>query len=456
MRFNTKYLILATFFIFSLPFFANAGIIINEIMYDLEGADTDREWIEIFNNGSEPVDLTGWKFFEANTNHALTSVQGGSVIQPNGLAVIVDNSEKFLIDWPGFSGIIFDSSFSLSNTGETLVLKNSEFADIDSVSYNSDMGANGDGKSLQKSGSSWIAAIPTPGAQNSNLAVQPPNEPPSEELELLQTTTVVVWHVEPQIYANAGEDKTIVAGADIEFKGNALGLKKEPLDNARYLWNFGDGTIKEGQNVLHSYKYPAEYIVTLDVSSGKYSASDRAMVKVVPNKISISEATSEFIKLKNGSDITLDISGWFLKGNGILFKIPKNTFINANEEIPISSSVSGINAININSEIFLLYPNGSAAFSYITQKPKIVLSQEAKKPQEESKTEKNDSQQNIIIEPPQAEPVPVQQIASIIDSISEDSLGIGKWLFIVLGIGIITGISMVIIRRRIGSDKNFE
>jgi hypothetical protein len=271
-----------------------------------------------------------------------------------------------------------------------------------------------------------------------------------------QTTTVVVWPVEPQIYANAGEDKTTIVGADIEFKGQALGLEKEPLDNARYLWSFGDGATKEGQNVLHSYKYPAEYIVTLDVSSGKYSASDRAMVKVVPNKISISEATSEFIKLKNESDVTIDISRWFLKGGGILFKIPNNTFIKANAEVPISSSVSGINAININSEIFLLYPNGSVAFSYITQKPKIVLSQEAKKPQEESKTEKNDSQQNIIIEPPQAEPVPVQQIASIIDSISEDSLGTGKWLFIVLGIGIIAGISMVIIRRRIGSDKNFE
>ncbi|MCG2698987.1 PKD domain-containing protein, partial [Candidatus Parcubacteria bacterium] len=85
----------------------------------------------------------------------------------------------------------------------------------------------------------------------------------------------IEWPVEPQIFANAGSDKTAIAGADVYFSGKALGLKKEPLESARYLWNFGDGAISEGQNVKHVYKYPGEYIVILDISSGKYSASGR-------------------------------------------------------------------------------------------------------------------------------------------------------------------------------------
>lgn len=144
--------ILFLFIFLSVPVFTNASVVINEIVYDLEGSDSGREWIEIFNNGNTQIDLTGWKFFEANTNHALTSFQGSSVIQPNGFAIIANNPEKFLADWPNFSGIIFDSSFSLGNMGESLALRNSELADIDSVSYDSNLGANGDGKSLQKSG----------------------------------------------------------------------------------------------------------------------------------------------------------------------------------------------------------------------------------------------------------------------------------------------------------------
>ena len=51
---------------------ARAEVVINEIMYDLEGTDTGREWIEIYNNSNSSVDLSSYKLFEADTNHELT------------------------------------------------------------------------------------------------------------------------------------------------------------------------------------------------------------------------------------------------------------------------------------------------------------------------------------------------------------------------------------------------
>ncbi|MDP3742421.1 MAG: lamin tail domain-containing protein, partial [Candidatus Micrarchaeota archaeon] len=109
-----------TILLFSLPPMANAAVFINEILYDFQdGADTGREWVEVINTG-EAVDISGWKFVEANTNHGLTLVQGSVEIPSGGFAMIVIDAAKFLADWPGFSGTIFDSSFSLSNTGETL------------------------------------------------------------------------------------------------------------------------------------------------------------------------------------------------------------------------------------------------------------------------------------------------------------------------------------------------
>lgn len=132
---------------FSVPVSAKAQVMMTEVMYDLEGTDTGREWIEVYNAGSSPVDLADWKLYEANVNHRLTA-QSASVIPAQGFAIIADNTAKFLTDNPSFSGVLFDSSFSLSNEGETLVLRDGSGADIDIVSYTSALGAVGDGQLL--------------------------------------------------------------------------------------------------------------------------------------------------------------------------------------------------------------------------------------------------------------------------------------------------------------------
>jgi hypothetical protein len=103
----------------------DAGIVINEIMYDPSGADTTHEWLELFNKGGTGVDLTGWKFWEASTNHGLTLVQGSWNMPPAGYAVIVQDGTTFLADRPAFSGTVLDSTFSLVNSGgERLAMRN--------------------------------------------------------------------------------------------------------------------------------------------------------------------------------------------------------------------------------------------------------------------------------------------------------------------------------------------
>jgi len=150
--------------------FAQAELMINEIMYDLKtGTDDGREWVEIFNAGNMPVDLTSYRFFEADTNHRLVLFQGNPNIEAQGYAVIASNPVKFKADWPSFSGAIFDSAFSLGNSGETLALKNKDLNIVDQYVYVASLGAKGDGRSLQKILGSWVAATPTPGAENKNI-----------------------------------------------------------------------------------------------------------------------------------------------------------------------------------------------------------------------------------------------------------------------------------------------
>jgi len=160
---------------------AQESIIINEVMYDLEGSDSDREWIELKNVGEQSVDLSNWKFEESGTQHKLTSYQGTLNLDPQQYAVIVDKVENFLADFPGFSGTIFDSSFSLSNSGETLNLRDSKDGEIVSeLTYSSDLGASGDGNSLQRNeNGNFIPAIPTPGKSNQSKAVPSPIPSPA-------------------------------------------------------------------------------------------------------------------------------------------------------------------------------------------------------------------------------------------------------------------------------------
>src|SRR3989344_5734849 len=104
MRFFTAIIL------FLIPASLFANVEITEIMYDVSGSDTGREWIEV--KANTETDLADWKLFEANTNHALTLVGGTALVPAGGVAVIADNTEKFLLDFPSFSGTLFDSSFS--------------------------------------------------------------------------------------------------------------------------------------------------------------------------------------------------------------------------------------------------------------------------------------------------------------------------------------------------------
>lgn len=112
---------------------ADNDIVISEIgAYET----SDYEWIEIYNKGAETVNLTGWKFFENNTNHGLTSYQGDIIIDPNEYAVIANVAAKFKEKYPDFGGTILDSSWSsLDESGEPIALKNKSLSIIESFTY---------------------------------------------------------------------------------------------------------------------------------------------------------------------------------------------------------------------------------------------------------------------------------------------------------------------------------
>jgi hypothetical protein len=359
---------------------AGATVSIVEIMYDLEGADADREWIEIVNTTNSPVSVADWRLFEANTNHKLTLVSGSEILPAGGVAVIADNVERFRLDWPTFTGTLFDSVFSLSNTGETISLKNAALEIVDEVSYTSAQGAAGDGKSLVGTGNLWQAATPTPGTvpsnqspgptspvststpeSQSNQEAPPANEPPVQNSGSLVPYTPPL----PRIYAFAGDDLSGIVGAAMTFSGRALGLKKEPLEGARFLWSFGDGGFAEGSVVTHTFSFPGTYAVSLDVSSGGFSGSDRLVATVREAAVSIIGQTAGVaggVVVRNNSRYELDLSSWSLRSGTTLFFFPLRTIILPETAVTFANQITGLTVTDLPTA--LLYPNGVIATEF--------------------------------------------------------------------------------------------
>lgn len=370
--------------LFFIPKMVFGNVVINEIMYDLEiGADGGREWVEVLNNSDTSVDLTGWKIFEEGTNHKLTLTQGNISLSPNGYAIIADNSEKFLLDNPSYSGTLFDSAFSLSNSGENLALKNKDLTIVEEVNYTSSWGANGNGRTLQRenpNGATWGSGNPTPGAINNISPEEPASESEESTTEQPETPLIPTGPNSPPI-ADAGDNIIGFINQEISFTASK---SSDPENNElHYEWNMGDGKLIEKPSFAYKYFYPGTYLVTLMVYDGQYYVSDTITVKIQAGQITINEFLAnpsgkdeeeEWIEIYNDSDSIVNISNWQLDdamSGSEPFVFPKNSLIAPKSYLVFPRQITGIALNNDKDSVRLLLPEG-VVFQEITyEKPPL-------------------------------------------------------------------------------------
>ncbi len=111
-------LALFSIFLLTIPLKAKA-MEITEIAFDPAGADDQYEWVELFNESNQPVELSGYKFFDGS-RHSLDFTsekgsQGGSLVPPQGYVVLADGATSFAQTYIGYSGQIVDTVMSLPN-----------------------------------------------------------------------------------------------------------------------------------------------------------------------------------------------------------------------------------------------------------------------------------------------------------------------------------------------------
>ena len=326
------------------PVITHGQVRITEIMYDPEGSDTKREWIEVFNEGSSAVDLNTYFFFEGNVFHKLVA-QGSSILEPGTYAIIADSIAEVVAEYAGFMGQIFDSVFSLNNTGETISMANASKAIIDTVTYSSDMGANNDGNSLQVNGDVIITARPTFAEVNKTESENPVPDESEEDTgssgtstlgsttsgssSHTQQETVSTYTAPTSFKVGIGRKRTVSINTPIEFFAQVSKADVRP----RFNWNLGDFTTQKGSKVIHTYEHEGVYEVVLESKSSGNTVVSRTQVHVVVPDISITVASSSII-FKNNSKQEINIGGFGIGfTNSKIYTVPQNTIISGRSEI---------------------------------------------------------------------------------------------------------------------------
>lgn len=340
-----------------IPIITQAQIKITEIMYDPEGTDTKREWIELFNSGGTSVDLSTYFFFENNVFHKLVP-QGSSILSPGEYAVIVDSVAEVIAEYKNFMGQVFDSTFSLNNTGETISIANATKEIIDTVSYTSEVGASNDGNSIQINGEDKIIALPTFGEINSTenqISVESPvsgtttsiTENSSDISTHTQQESLSTYTQSSGFKVGAGRDRMISIYTPIDFQ---VQISKSDM-SPKFLWNFGDFTTVQGKKVKHIYEYEGVYEVVVEGRSKDVQSISRTQVVVVEPRLTVKQATST-LSIQNNSKNEINLGGFMLRFNtGDSYQIPRNTIIAGGAQIH-KTIMPDLHILE------LVYPNG--------------------------------------------------------------------------------------------------
>lgn len=358
---------------------------ISEIMSNPIGDDSGREWLEVYNNGSSPVDLSTLTIsIKGGKPIPVTSVSGGTMLPQGAYAVVgsISGGEtKFLQDFASFSGVLLKSSITLVNTGTASIELFLDGATADSlISYTPAK----EGKTLARIGGSFQTGNPTPGAPNEVAPVEVKTTTTKSSLSN-QGGNQTVTQADQSELASQGSapsadiviflptEKIVIAGAETEFTVKSSTHTGKVIPNVTYSWTFGDGGQGTGSSTKYTYAYTGRYVAEVEASNGEVTGTGRTMVKVVSPNITISAIGKDnhgyYFDIDNPNAYELNLSQWRLTFDGVAFPFPKNTILLASSTTRFSGQAMGFGSLTISSStvIKILFPHLEEVTRYSLQ-----------------------------------------------------------------------------------------
>ena len=344
---------------------ANEDIVITEIC-PTGCADSGYQWVEIYNKGSEDIDLSGWKFWEGSTNHSLDisskSIQQTFVLASHTYAVITQNDLIFFEIYPDFSALVLDSSWSVLNkSGEEIGLKTSSGSSdfIEKFSY----------IGIQNNNSLERKDLEVSATEGSNWQENPNGNSVGQKN---------YWSVAGDENQNNKPVAKIVVsdtefgvGGSINFDGSQSNDSDGQI--VSFVWFLDDNMFSTSSHFDYTFQNIGQYKIKLQVTDDKGEIGiDNLALNIVDQTtkdylgIVINEFVSdpildekEWIEIYNNSTSTVDLQNWELhegdKTSTTTKKILSlNNILEANSFLVITLSSS---KLNNDGDLIALYDN---------------------------------------------------------------------------------------------------
>ena len=337
--FVTLFYIFIFFLLF--PLSVSAQLVITEISYNPEGADTDKEWIEVINTGDSSIDLTKYRLIISNkgTKHHIREGIGGTIIDANEVVVLAKNPSfiSSVLREYSYDGDIFKSSFSLPNTTAIVSIYDVGLdKDIATAEYNSENGDGKDGNTVHfNSDGTFIYGTPSPGRVDIDVA-------PTTESKPTQTNPVVNS-------SSTGEKRKFsysrisvkprreyLTNIPLEFRVQHFDESDREIRNLTVFWNYGDGhNMRAGEFSSHTYGNAGQYLLTGTFTYKHEEYIVREIIKIIESNITINFIDG-ILSIQNNHNFEINVSGWKVLFDNTIFTFPKGSFILSNNETPIN------------------------------------------------------------------------------------------------------------------------
>lgn len=354
-----------------MPLVAYADVRVTEIAWMGTTASQYSEWFELYNDGTDSVDLAGWKLVQADGATIFTMTMS---IGPEGYLLVERTTASAPDAVPGVNdeaGSFGASGFA--NTGEDLILKDANGITIETLSFAGGWPA-GDASTkatMQWVGDEWVTAPATPKAGF------------SEDSDTADDTTVSVVTQEkdpdpiPKVSPNQPYiaffiPKTAYVGVPYTYKAHPVFEYGYSVLYGTYTWNMGDGTRywqTKSEELIHTYQYPGTYVVSFfytDPTNTNNPLKGTQKVSVVAPSVALSIRDQQALEIKNTSSTDIDLSGWYFGTTASKVPVPDMTIVAAKSSTTLPFTTLSIGQP---SSILLLDPSGNVA---ATTTPSVV------------------------------------------------------------------------------------
>ena len=367
----------------------DSTVVFNEVMYNPVQDDASHEWIELHNQMSVDMDVSGWVLADG-----VDYTFPADTIVPGGGYLVVAAAPDVLQNATGLTDVFGPFQRRISNAGERIELRNHTGRRMDALDFEDSgdwpVAADGSGVTLAKirpqaatePAANWSFSTQiggTPGAANGDFPDEPDDglmisevtagnvgsfwvelhNPSDQPIELsgriLASSELTDRDYQLPNHTLSPGEYHVVTAAQLGFQPQANDrLWLLSVDRSQVLDAVRVGDRLQGRSAQQQLRWQFPSAATPG-SDNVFSFQDQIVINEVMYQarpqyeqapdIPFAESEEEWIELYNRSQQTVDLSGWSLS-DAVRFEFPQGTLLGPDQYLVVARSADQLAALH--------------------------------------------------------------------------------------------------------------